>query len=142
MKIVHAHDQFVRNAMKNPRVAREFFMMHLPEDMLKITDLKNLALQPRSFIDDVRKESTVDILYKTRIAGYEAYFYLLIEHQSTPDELMPFRILKYICNIIDHHLKVTKEKRLPLVYPIVIYHAEQSPYPFSTHINKNILGQV
>ena len=50
------------------------------------------------------------------IEGHEAYIYLLLEHQSTPDRLMPFRMLKYICNIIDQHLKThdTKIKKFPL----------------------------
>jgi predicted transposase/invertase (TIGR01784 family) len=131
--VTHAHDKFVRTVMADPRVAREFFTLHLPEEVRKVTDLENMKLQPRSHIDDMRKESTVDILYKTTIAGHEAYLYLLLEHQSTPDELMPFRMLKYVCNIIDQYLKTTKKTSLPLIYPMVIYHAD-TPYPYSTDI--------
>lgn len=132
-QVVHAHDKFVRTAMADLRVAREFFALHLPDEIKQMTDLENIKLQPRSHIDDIRRESTVDILYKTTLAGHEAYLYLLLEHQSTPDELMAFRMLKYICNIIDQHLRITQKKLLPLVYPMVIYHADM-PYPYSTDI--------
>jgi predicted transposase/invertase (TIGR01784 family) len=132
-RIVHAHDAFVRTVMSDPRIAREFFTVHLPDDIQSLINLDHLILQPRSYIDAVRKESTVDMLYKTTIAGEEAYLYLILEHQSSPDELMPFRMLKYTCNVMDQHLKTSQQKKLPLVYPMVIYHAER-PYPYSTDI--------
>ena len=130
---VHTHDHFFRTVMADQRVAREFLTIHLPEDILCVTDLNNLVLQPQSHINEVRKETIVDILYKTTIADQEAYIYLILEHQSTPDKLMPYRMLKYTCHAIDHELKITKKKLLPFVFPIVIYHAER-PYPYSTDI--------
>ncbi len=132
-QVVHAHDKFVRTVMADRRVACEFFTIHLPIEIRQVIDLSNLKLQPRSHIDDMRNESTVDILYETTIAGQEGYLYLLIEHQSTPDELMAFRMLKYTFDIIAQHLKITKKKTIPLIYPMVIYHADR-PYPYSTDI--------
>ncbi len=84
-------------------------------------------------INELQQESIVDILYRTTIAGATGYLYFLIKHQSTPDKLMPFRLLKYTCNIIDQHLKETDSTAIPLVYPFVIYHAKR-PYPFSNNI--------
>jgi len=136
-RIAHAHDAFVRTVMSDPRIAREFFTIYLPHDIRELIDFDQLILQPRSYIDDVRKESTVDMLYKTSIAGQEAYLYLIVEHQSSPDELMPFRMLKYTCNVMDQHLKSTQQKKLPLVYPMVIYHAER-PYPYSADIRDGV----
>src|SRR5581483_11742457 len=115
--ISNPHDKFFRTVMSNKRVVREFLEIHLPQDMRKLTDLNNLIYQPRSYIDSIRKETHVDVLYKTTIGGKEAYIYLLLEHQSSPDELMPFRMLKYTCNVIAHHLETTGKKTLPLIYP-------------------------
>ncbi len=136
-RIVHAHDAFVRTVMSDMRIAREFFTVHLPDDIKSLINLDHLILQPRSYIDDVRKESTVDMLYKTLMNEEEAYLYLIVEHQSSPDELMPFRMLKYTCNVMDHHIKTSKQKKLPLVYPLVIYHAERT-YPYSTDIKDSV----
>ena len=136
-KITNVHDQFFRTAMADKRVARDFLISWLPTELCQLVDFEQLEIQPRSYINDVRKESAVDVLFKTMIEGHEAYIYLLLEHQSTPDRLMPFRMLKYICNIIDHHLKTheTKsEEKIPLIYPLVIYHGKRK-YPFSTDIN-------
>ena len=136
----HAHDKFVRTVMADLRVARDFFAIHLPADLKEMTDLANIKLQPRSQIDDLRNETIVDILYKTTMGGKEAYLYLLLEHQSRPDELMPFRMLKYTCDIIAQHLKSSKKKTIPLIYPMVIYHAAR-PYPYSTDLKDLVDAQ-
>ena len=126
--------------MADKRVAREFLTRHLPKDLAKKVNFNDLVLQPRSFINDVRKESAVDVLFKTTLDDKEAFLYLLVEHQSKPDKLMPFRMLKYTCNILDDHLEKHKTKlkgktkKLPFIYPMVIYHAKK-PYGYSTDIN-------
>ncbi len=138
--IPNPHDQFFRTAMADKRVALDFLRKHLPKDLARKVNFDNLVLQPRSFINDVRKESAVDVLFKTTIDRKEAFLYLLVEHQSKPDELMPFRILKYTCNILDDHLEKHKkilkgkDKKLPLIYPMVIYHGK-TPYRHTTDIH-------
>lgn len=131
--ISNAHDQFFRTAMADKRVAFDFLQSWLPADLYQLINLKKLELQPRSFINDLRQETTVDVLFKTEVKGHEAYLYLLLEHQSKPDKLMPFRMLKYLCNIIDQHLKTHKTQKIPMIYPIVIYHGK-SKYPYSTDL--------
>lgn len=132
--IEKAHDRFFKQAMAQKRVAREFFEKHLPADLLSITNLNKLELQPTSFIDDQRKESIADMLFKTDIQGHEAYLYILVDHQSTPDQLMPFRIFRYLYNIITKYLNEKKGKKIPLIYPLVVYHGTQ-PWRYSTDIN-------
>lgn len=133
--IAKAHDHFFRMMMSDKRVAREFFEAHLPKEVLTVIDLNQLELQSATYIDDVRKESIADMLFKTMIAGHEAYIYLLVDHQSRPDELMPFRVLKYLCNVIDQHLKNTDSKCIPLIFPMVVYHGKQ-PWKYSNDINE------
>lgn len=124
-KIPHAYDMFFKTAMKDKRVAQEFFTAHLPQDFLSLIDLTQLELKSESYIDDLRKESITDLLFKTGMHGSDAYLYLIVDHQSRPDKLMPFRILKYTCNIIDQHLKETRSQRIPFVLPFVLYHGKQ-----------------
>lgn len=132
--IFKAHDHFFRKTMADKRVSREFFEVHLPEELRNIIDLNQLEIESGTFIDDLRQESIADMLFKTRIERNDAYLYLIVDHQSRPDPLMPFRILKYICNIIDQHLKDTASHFIPLVVPIVVYHGK-SPWNYSTYIN-------
>jgi len=132
--IAKAHDHFFRTMMSDKKIAKEFFEAHLPNDVLIHIDLNHLELQSSSYIDDMRKESIADMLFKTKIAGQEVFLYLLVDHQSRPDELMPFRSLKYICNVIDQHLKSSDNKKIPLIIPMVVYHGKQS-WHYSTNIN-------
>ena len=120
----HAHDRFFKKMMVNNQVAKEFFMTHLPAEVLEVIDLNCLELQPTSYIDDHCRESISDILFKTRIKGYEAYLYLMVDHQSQPDKWMPWRVMKCTCNVIDQ--KMTTDHVIPLVIPLVVYHGKRS----------------
>ena len=132
--ITNPHDAFFRTAMSDKRVSKDFLTHWLPQDLCETIDFNHLQIQPRSQINDLRKESEVDVLFKTQINQRDAYVYVLVEHQSTPDELMPLRLMKYMLNIIDAHLKDHKTKKIPFIYPIVLYHGKRK-YPFSTNIN-------
>jgi predicted transposase/invertase (TIGR01784 family) len=132
--ISHAHDHFFKMAMSDKRVAREFFDAHLPEEIRQVVELDQLELQPTSYIDDMRQKTINDMLFKAQISGHDAYLYLLVDHQSSPDRLMPFRIIKYMVNIIDQHLKDKTNKQIPFIFPLVIYHGE-GVWNYSTNIN-------
>lgn len=133
-RLSHPHDKFFKRVMRDKRIAREFLAAHLPEDIRRVVDLNQLELEPGNYINDIGQESIADLLFRTKISGHMSYLYLVLEHQSRIDVLMPFRMLKYTCNIIDKHLKETGSKRLPLVLPLVIYHGK-SRWSHSTHIN-------
>lgn len=132
--ISQAHDIFFRTIMQDKRVARDFLENHLPPDLLKITDLSVLEAQPRSFIDDVRRESIVDVLFKTKINGKEGFIYLLVEHQSRPDKLMPLRVIKYTINVINDYTEKNDSETFPLIYPVVVYHGKKE-WKHSNDIN-------
>ncbi len=120
--IAHEHDIFVRTALSDLSIAREFFELYLPEEVLTSIDLTTLELQPTAFINDVRNESIMDLLYKVRQVYPEGDCYLIIEHQSTPDPLMPLRISQYSDLVIQYHLDNSEQKLIPMVYSLVIYH--------------------
>lgn len=127
------HDRFFRSAMANPRVAREFFEHNLPDNIKKIINFKKLEIKKESFIDDKLKLQITDLLFATEFNCHSGYIYLLVEHQSVPHKLMPFRLLKYSFAIMEHHLKNTKFKQLPIVFPMVFYNG-QKKYNHSTNI--------
>ena len=136
--ILNPHDLFFRQAMQDKRVAIDFLKAYLPGDLCSRVDFNRLTLQPRSQINALRKESIVDVLFKTKIDDKEAYLYLLVEHQSSGDPLMSFRVLEYTVNAIREHLKTHQSKTIPLVYPLVVYHGK--PYKFVTNINELVDG--
>lgn len=132
-EIVSVHDRFFKSAMSDIRVAKEFFTTHLSNELLSKIDLTTLNLCPGSYIDKELTGSASDILYAVDYEGQSSYLYILAEHQSTPDKLMPFRLLRYIVSIMTEHLKKTSGKTLPLVYPLVFYNGKRR-YPYSMDI--------
>lgn len=127
------HDKFCRSSMSNLRVAREFFETYLPEHIRKRINFSTLELKKDSFIDKNLRSHSSDLLYSVEIDDKPAYLYLLIEHQSTSDPLMPFRLLKYIVLGMDQFLKEHGGEELPLIYPIVLYNGKK-PYAHSTDL--------
>ena len=131
--ITNPHDQFFREAMKDQRVSKDFLQKYLPADLCELVDFDHLVLQPRSQSNAVRRESIVDLLFKTYITGKEAYIYILLEHQSTPEPIMAFRVIEYTVNAIRDHLKKHDPNKIPLIFPMVVYHGR--PYQFVCDIN-------
>lgn len=63
--------------------------------------------------------------------GDDGYIHLLLEHQSSAEKNMAFRQLRYAVAAMQRHLEAG-HKKLPLVIPVLFYHGNRSPYPFST----------
>ena len=132
-KINNVHDKFFKTAMSDLHVAKEFMQQHLPAPVLSATDLSTLTLQKESFIEQDLQQMLSDVLYQAKINGTGGYIYLLAEHQSTPDRLMAFRLLRYTCRIMAYHIESLKQCILPVVVPLVFYHGKKI-YPYSTDI--------
>ena len=92
--ITSPHDKLFRASMQNPEVARDFLMAHLPADLTKKIDLKSIVVCPNTFIDEELLLTESDVLIKCTIDEKEGFIYILAEHQSTKDQLMPFRLTK------------------------------------------------
>ncbi len=89
-------------------------------------DFTTLELCPGSFVDEVFKDRHTDLLFSASLAGKKAYLYVLLEHQSTEDARMPFRVLAYMVRIWEAFLKAEPDaKRLPAIVPIVLHHSER-----------------
>jgi predicted transposase YdaD len=54
-----------------------------------MADLRTLTPKPNSFIDEKLKAQEADLVYSVQINGEEGYFFILCEHQSYPDKMMP-----------------------------------------------------
>ena len=61
--------------------------------------LDDIVLENISFIPPDLREKRSDIVYRIRSVGLEAYVYILIEHQSRVDYLMPYRLLSYMIQL-------------------------------------------
>jgi hypothetical protein len=73
----------------------------LPPDLAARVDLGRLATVPASFVDEALQWRYSDLLFTAPLDGRDAYVYLLVEHQSSLDPLMAFRMLRYVTRIWD-----------------------------------------
>ena len=116
------HDQLFRKALENPCVARELIEVHLQKNVLDIMDMNSLKLEKESFVEADLTNSVSDVLFSAKFNENDGYVYLLLEHQSTQDRFMAFRLFKYMINICDRYRQTNPNtKQLPLIYPLVIY---------------------
>jgi predicted transposase/invertase (TIGR01784 family) len=131
-KIKNPHDRLFKYVMDEKAVAQSFFEAYLPASLKASAKWDSLELCPNTFVDKHLQEYLTDVLYKVKRGKENIYLYILVEHQSTPQTLMPFRFLEYQVKIWGHYLKQNKKaKKLPLILPILYYSGQRSPYPYS-----------
>ena len=124
------HDATFRQFLTQPAIARDFMELHLPQALRAICDLSTLKLESGSFVEDDLRQYFSDVLYSLKTTAGDGYIHVLIEHQSTPDKHMAFRLLRYAVAAMQRHLEAG-HKKLPLVIPVLFYMGKRRPYPYS-----------
>jgi predicted transposase YdaD len=116
------------NFCGKPEMARKFFQEHLPAHIARQVDWGTLKLHPTSFVKRTLEQSHADLVFGARMLNSddrEIRIYLLLEHQTTPDALMPLRMLGYLTEMYFAHAHQSKPALpLPAIFPFVI---NQSP---------------
>ena len=119
---IYSHDKLVKNTLKKVEETTKFINTFLePREKIK---KENLELYTNSYITKKFKTKEADIVYKLK--NKEIFF--LIEHQSTIDYNMPFRILNYCIDIMQEwgkNKKTNKKTYYPIIVPTVIYTGNQ-----------------
>lgn len=118
-KIDNEHDKLFKDLLSDSEETRKFINKFLK---LEVPIKENeLELYNSSYITTEYKSKEADVVYKKK--NEDIYF--LIEHQSTVDISMPYRIKNYVIEIlriaVDKSKIHQKEYKYPLVVPIVLY---------------------
>lgn len=124
------HDAFFKQFLMHPDTARDFLDIHLPAEIRGICDLDTLRLESSHSVEESLKEQYSDVLYSVKMQGTSGYIHVLIEHQSTADKKMAFRMMRYAIAAM-HRLLKDENGPLPLVVPLLFYQGKTSPYPLS-----------
>ena len=111
------HDKLFRDLLNDKKDLADFLNKYLE---IKV-QMEELEKYNSSYITKNYENNEADIVYK--IKNKKIYF--LVEHQSTVDNSMPFRILNYNLEIIKDTTDINRVKRKNYKYakiiPIVIY---------------------
>ena len=133
--MIKIHDSFFKKSFERPEIAREFLRNYLPKDVKKVFDIKTMKICKDSFIESDLHARQVDILFENE---KNQYIILLLEHQSSNDDFMPYRLLKYNVSIWDRFLKNSSsksspsenssqnKKKLPLIFNTVFYNGPKA----------------
>lgn len=125
------HDRFFRELAADPETAAGLLENFLPPEVRPLLDIGSLEIQKDSFVEPDLRAYYSDLLYRVMMAGLPSYVYLLFEHKSHPDRRVHVQVLKYIKPIWEDR----RERPLPVVIPIVIYHG-RTPWPFDPQFSK------
>jgi predicted transposase YdaD len=136
-KIHQPHDKGYKYILK---VKSEFINLlkgFIKEKWVDSVSEENITMIDKSFIDTHFQSKEADIVYKYTDGTNETIFYVLLEHQSTVDNRMMFRLLVYMMEIWRDYLnekkisiapveddkfnKKDKSFQLPAIIPIVLH---------------------
>ena len=111
------HDKLIKEILKDKKELVNLINKFLKPNEEIFED--NIEKYTNSYITKKYKSKEADIVYKMK----DKDMYFLIEHQSTVDYNMPFRLLNYCIDIVNEWKKEQKNKKskYPLIVPIVIY---------------------
>lgn len=129
------HDTFFRAVFADPANAAAHFAQFLPVELTAALDFSRARLLSGDLVPPELAEREADLLYAVplvRRAGRrearEALVLLLLEHQSTEDRDMAWRILQYSVLILARWRAENPKVRLfPLLVPMVL---AQCPRPW------------
>ncbi len=127
------HDSLFKDFLSDIEIARRFLEVHLPKELQQQCDLSTLELQNGSFIGNELKQRFTDILYRVKCRKKDAYLYMLIEHQSGAERMLPLRVCRYEIDVMQGHLDKGHDE-LPEVTSLIFYRGRTSPYPYSADI--------
>ena len=105
-------------------------------ELVELIDFSQLAQINRSFIPDNLREQESDLVFSVPLQSEseadELLIYILIEHQSTVDSTMGFRVLFYMTQIWDSQRREWESNNIPKsqwrfrsILPILFYTGDQ-----------------
>ncbi|MGV2432567.1 MAG UNVERIFIED_CONTAM: Rpn family recombination-promoting nuclease/putative transposase [Rickettsiaceae bacterium] len=100
----------------------EFLDAYLPLTIKEKVDLSKAKVEKESYVEDNLKKRLSDIVYSvpykqsSKDHQDKIFIYTLVEHQSTPDKWIAFRLLKYMILLMERHK--AKNEKLPFGHSI------------------------
>ncbi|GBU21953.1 transposase [Fibrobacteres bacterium R8-0-B4] len=127
------HDESYKSVLSNAANFLHFLKKYIAAPWTADISVGDLEKVDNSFVTEEYIEIDSDLIYKLKIGGSDVYFYVLVELQSQVDFTMPFRLLRYMVELLNYIFKNTEEKdrklkdfRLPAIVPIILYNGNDN----------------
>ena len=119
----HPHDALFKSAFESAAHAAALLSGLLPPGVRDAIAWRTLESERGSFIDAALAGHHSDLLFSARlVTGAPVLLYLLLEHQSTGDPVMPLRVLTYQVRIWNRGHSEQPHATLAPVIAVVISH--------------------
>ena len=145
MKKKHnTHDSGYKLLFSNHEMVRQLLTSFVNEDWIKEIEYATLERIDKSFVSDRFEERESDIIYRVKFNNRDVYIFILLEFQSTVDRFMALRMLRYILELYEYLVRNHKLKKLPAVFPVMLYNGEKrwtAPKDLDNLIEDSIPGQ-
>jgi len=127
------HDESYKSVLSNAVNFLHFLKKYIAAPWTADISADDIATVDKSFVTPEYSEIDSDLIYKLKIKGSDVYFYVLVELQSQVDHTMPFRLLRYMVELLNYIFKNTENDirerkgfRLPAIVPIILYNGEDN----------------
>src|SRR6056297_565884 len=143
-KVHQPHDKGYKYILTIKQEFLKLLKGFIKEKWVDTIEEDNIVRIDKSFIDNHFQSKEADIVYRYKNGEDETIFYILLEHQSTVDNKMMFRLLTYMMEICRYYLNENKlsiapqeedeeqEKpierkpfKIPAIIPIVLHTGSQ-----------------
>ncbi|MDR2591329.1 MAG: Rpn family recombination-promoting nuclease/putative transposase [Chitinispirillales bacterium] len=127
------HDESYKSVLSNAANFLHFLKKYIAAPWTADISADDLATVNKSFVTPEYREIDSDLIYKLKIKGSDVYFYVLVELQSQVDHTMPFRLLRYMVELLndlfkneEKDIRERKDFRLPAIVPIILYNGNDN----------------
>ncbi|PCJ29277.1 MAG: transposase [Rickettsiales bacterium] len=121
-----SHDPLICGTLAVKSHAIEFLQNYLPAKVQESVDLSTINVEPESYVEDTLRKKMSDLVYSVKTKdGRDAFIYVALEHQSTVDRMISFRLQKYMLLLWERHKKNKIPGKLPIIYPLVLYNGKE-----------------
>jgi len=126
------HDALFKRIFSVPENAAGELRSMLPPKLVAQLDLSQLELVEGSFVSRELRLRHTDLLFRVplrrpRNGRTHVYIYVVMEHQSTADPDMAFRMLEYMVRIWTKlRAGHPGRKKLPMIIPLVVHHGARA----------------
>ena len=117
---------------KDPEFLKRLIRDFVDKDFYNQLNFKESEpLIEKSYLTDEYREFSEDLVYKIKLQDREAYIYILMEFQSSPDRYMSLRLLNYVVLFYLDYIRDYKSLHnqspgiLPPVFPLLLYNGNK-----------------
>ena len=137
--ITMPHDGYFRVNLEEPKVRNTFLKRFLPKYFQQICNIEASALELNHHVGDALEQTVSDVVLSIPTTdGYKVF--TLIEHQSSADKNIVWRMYEYMNAIIKRHHK--QQGTRPHVVPILFYQGDGKPYSGTLNVQEEFMPKI